>query len=83
MILIGTIKVAPFPKPSLDFLEGGFRGRLQQRLGILFWITVAEHGVACHQNFRAGTNRVGYGIERDPTIYFDAVGEPALAANLS
>src|ERR1700722_10269367 len=66
----------------LDLQKRRFCGRLQQPLYILCWIAIAEHGVACHKNFRARPDHVGHRIERHPAIYFDAVIQPALAAKV-
>src|SRR5258708_6935293 len=69
--------------PPLDLQQRRFRRRLQQPLCILLWIPATEHGVARHQNFRARPHRIAHCIERYAAIYFDAVVQPALAANLS
>src|ERR1700723_812571 len=66
----------------LDFHEHCLGRCLQQCFRILCWIAAAEHGVARHQNFRTGPDHVRHRVERHPTIYFDAVGQAALAANL-
>ena len=58
-------------EPS-NFLQRGLGGRLQQFLGISLWITVAEHRVACHQNFCSRPDHFGHGVERDAAIDFNA-----------
>src|SRR5271169_6273277 len=72
-----------FSRPPLDFQQRRFRSRFQQRLRILLWITTTEHGVARHQNFPARPHDIAYGIKPHAAIYFDAEGQPALAANLA
>src|SRR5580693_5493965 len=67
---------------QLNFLQRSFRRHLQQRLRILAWITIPEHGVARHQNFRAGPHHVGHRVEPHPAIHFNAVMEPTLPPNL-
>ena len=67
---------------ELNFLQRSFHCRLQKYLRILAWITIAEHGVARHQNFCASPNHVSDGVKGHAAIYFDAVVESPLAANL-
>src|ERR1700727_1548086 len=65
-----------------NFQQRRFGRRLQQRPSIFSWIAVAEHGVARHQNFRPRPHHIAHGSERHAAIYFDAVVQPALSANL-
>src|ERR1700722_73272 len=67
---------------NLYFLQGGLRCRSQKLLRIPSWITIAEHGVARHQNFGSGTDHVDYGLRRHSAIDFDAIRQAALVANL-
>src|SRR5579863_301547 len=81
---IGTTRrdIAPRKNDYLDSLQRGFGGCLQQFLRVLRWITLTEHGVACHQNFPAGADHVGHRVMPDAAIHFDAVRPVALIANL-
>src|ERR1700734_95543 len=74
--------------PPLNLLQRRFRSRLQQFLCILSWviltwIAMTEHGVARPQDFPARPHHVAHRVEPHSAIYFDAVTQPALAANLS
>src|SRR5215472_4211332 len=59
-------------------LQGGLKRCLQQCLHISLWIPLAEHSVACHQNFCPGTHHLGDGIDGNTTIYFNPVVESLL-----
>src|SRR5271167_567334 len=67
----------------LDLQQRSFGRCLQQRLRILPWITTTEHGVARDQDFSARPHHIAHRVVPHAAIYFDAVSQPALAANLS
>src|ERR1700733_297893 len=76
-----------FLLPLLDFQQRGFGSRLEQSFSILSWvilawITKAEHRVARHQDFSACAYHIAHRVVPHPAIHFDAVSQPALAANL-
>src|SRR5689334_3515805 len=61
------------PASRLDLQQSSLRGRLQEFLGIILWITGTEHRVASHQNFCPGANYLSNCIERDTAIDLDPV----------
>src|SRR6202041_1004021 len=67
--------------PSLHFQQRRLGSRPEQPLGILSWITTTEHRVARHQDFSAGAHHIAHCVVTHAAIHFDAVRQPALAAN--
>src|SRR5437660_7472655 len=67
----------------LHLLQRRLDGSPQQFLGVDLWIAMAEHSVACHQNFCPGAYHFSHRVQRNAAVYLNAVIQPPRGAYLS